>query len=273
MFSKPIATLIGVITGLQLVAVAFALPALPAHVEYIAAVYPKVLVAFANSDRRALGQRTLVLNPVLSQAAHLKAADMAQRDYFAHVSPEGVEPWHWFREVGYRYRAAGENLAVNYYDSQALHRAWMDSPGHRDNILREQFTEIGIGTATGTYNGKPALYVVQMFGAPVEETLNIASPVPAPTMAVSARALMPTALVAASESGTNGRAFLAMALSSPVALVNMLMMLCAVIAAVIAVGARGTLLPKLAFAALCVGGSALFVSVNTALLSASSAIL
>lgn len=134
---------------------------------FLSAVLPSVLVDLANDDREDEGFPALSISPVLEEAAQLKANDMAEKGYFAHTSPEGLAPWYWLDEAGYRYFAAGENLAVNFSDSKNVEEAWMDSPSHRANILSNNFTEIGIATARGEYKGRETVFVVQMFGRPV----------------------------------------------------------------------------------------------------------
>src|SRR3989338_10289262 len=108
------------------------------------------------------------MSPILQKAAQLKAEDMAAKEYFAHDSPEGLKPWHWFEEAGYDFRSAGENLAVYFSDSAEVERAWMNSPSHRANLLSEHFTEIGIALSQGQYQGHDTVYVVQMFASPSE---------------------------------------------------------------------------------------------------------
>ncbi len=132
----------------------------------MAAVITAALVDLTNQDRTQEDLGTLTINPLLVEAAQAKANDMAEKGYFAHTSPEGVEPWHWIKEAGYSFSYAGENLAVNFSDSEDVVAAWMDSPGHRANILSGKFTEIGIATAVGEYNGHKTTFVVQMFGTP-----------------------------------------------------------------------------------------------------------
>lgn len=132
----------------------------------IAAVVSSVLVELANGDRAQQGLTALTVNPVLVEAAQAKANDMAQNGYFAHVSPTGVDPWHWFAQAGYAFDYAGENLAVDFSDSADVNTAWMNSPTHRENILDPHYTEIGIATAEGMYRGKPTIFVVQEFGTP-----------------------------------------------------------------------------------------------------------
>ena len=135
--------------------------------DQFAAVISSALIDLTNADRSANAVPTLLVSPFLQQAAQAKADDMARNGYFAHVSPSGVTPWHWFSLVGYDYSAAGENLAIDFFQSADVERAWMNSPFHRANILNNTFTEIGIATATGTYEGHETTFVVQMFGRPL----------------------------------------------------------------------------------------------------------
>ncbi len=125
-----------------------------------------VLIAFTNSERKDEGLPELVESETLNEAARLKAQDMASKGYFAHYSPDGSSPWVWFAEAGYEYYKAGENLAVNFNDSKAVVNAWMDSPAHKANIIKDGYSEIGIGISEGTYKGKKATFVVQLFAKP-----------------------------------------------------------------------------------------------------------
>ena len=134
--------------------------------DSLAAVISSVLVNLANGDRTQNGLKDLAISPTLQKAAQLKANDMAAKSYFAHTSPDGVTPWHWFKEAGYQFSYAGENLAVRFSDSIDVNNAWMNSPAHRANILNADFSEIGIATAEGEYQGQPAVFVVQEFGRP-----------------------------------------------------------------------------------------------------------
>jgi len=136
------------------------------RVDFFAAILPDVLVDETNLNRKTSNVVALQTNPLLEAAARLKAEDMATRGYFAHTSPDGTTPWNWINDVDYRFVAAGENLAVNFVNSDDVTNAWMDSPGHRKNILNGNFTEIGIATAKGEYKGKETTFVVQFFGRP-----------------------------------------------------------------------------------------------------------
>ncbi len=144
-----------------------------------ASVINAVLVDLTNTDRAAYNLGTLTVNEKLVAAAQAKANDMANKSYFAHTSPEGLDSWHWFKEAGYDFQSAGENLAVDFSDSADVERAWMNSPSHRDNILNGKYTEVGIATAIGIYQGRSTVFVVTMFGTP--RKVAAATPAPKPT--------------------------------------------------------------------------------------------
>jgi hypothetical protein len=150
-----------------------------------AEVLSPVLTNLTNTERSAALVPTLRENSLLDKAATLKAQDMAAKSYFAHTSPEGLTPWYWFDEVGYKYDYAGENLAVDFTDSADVTKAWMNSPTHRANIVKQAYTEVGTGVAKGTYNGHDTIFVVQLYGRPAT-VLNPVVPenvVPKPTVA------------------------------------------------------------------------------------------
>lgn len=134
--------------------------------EIFSSVLPNVLVELTNGDRLQQNLQPLKTNALLEQAALQKAKDMVEKGYFAHQSPDGKTPWYWLEQAGYVYQWAGENLAVNFVDSKDIEDAWMNSEGHRANILNVHFTEIGIAALPGMYKNKPAIFVVQFFGLP-----------------------------------------------------------------------------------------------------------
>jgi len=136
--------------------------------NFFSAILSNVLVDLTNIDRQNNNLSILATNPLLEKAAELKANDMAQKEYFSHTSPDGKTPWEWLDDVGYKFKYAGENLAVNFFDSNDIEKAWMNSAGHKRNILSENFTEIGIATARGIYKGREAIFVVQYFGKPAK---------------------------------------------------------------------------------------------------------
>lgn len=167
----------------------------------VGAVLPAVVVDKTNAERTSLAAQPLTRSPLLDEAAQLKAEDMAKNSYFSHYSPTGVSPWHWFEVVDYQYVHAGENLAVHFTDSAAVVEAWMNSPSHRANIVNGAYTEIGVGTAKGTYQGFDTVFVVQLFGTPAAPlqpaapTLPV-SPALAGADAGETEASLPTAPVA-----------------------------------------------------------------------------
>ncbi len=134
--------------------------------DLTAAVSPAVLQWFVNKERKQASLEELAPNPVLTEAAQRKAEHMAAHGYFAHTSPTGETPWHWLVSSGYEYSYAGENLALNFVDSGAVTKAWMESTTHRANLLRREYTEIGTGVATGTFAGFTVEYVAQFYGRP-----------------------------------------------------------------------------------------------------------
>ncbi len=174
---------VGMLIGFSLVALTFfgitRAPLLVERVPALAAVISSVLIELTNNDRSSSGLATLTINETLTAVAQAKANDMAEKSYFAHTSPEGLTPWHWFKEKGYQFAYAGENLAVDFSESADVERAWMNSPTHRANVLGTQFTEIGIGVAQGSYQGRPTTFVVQVFGTPAPQALAPKAPKPA----------------------------------------------------------------------------------------------
>ncbi len=135
---------------------------------FFAEILNSVLTTETNQNRTDHSLRSLTINSLLQEAAQMKADDMAAKGYFAHVSPDGATPWDWMQKADYKYSYAGENLAVNFVDSSDVMNAWMESPSHRSNILDAHFTELGLGIAQGKYEGKDAIFVVQMFGSPLQ---------------------------------------------------------------------------------------------------------
>lgn len=145
--------------------------------DFLASVLPSALAALTNQDRAAQGVPAVTEDPVLDAAAQAAANDMAAKGYFAHISPDGKDPWYWLDQAGYRYSYAGQNLAVNFTDSSNVETAWMDSPTHRANIVKPEYTQVGFGTANGTYDGQETTFVVEYFAAPAPVKVASAAPV------------------------------------------------------------------------------------------------
>lgn len=137
------------------------------------------IIQLTNQERRNAGLSELAENALLDAAAEKKARDMVGNNYFAHTSPAGVDPWHWFEDVDYQYKYAGENLAMDFTSAVSVNRAWMKSPSHRDNILSDKFTEIGVAVIDGIIDEKETLVAVQLFGTPFSQNKSSAVPVEA----------------------------------------------------------------------------------------------
>lgn len=174
-----------------------------------AAVIANALVAYTNDARTAESLPALTRNETLDAAAALKAQDMISKGYFAHYAPDGTTPWHWLDEAGYRYASAGENLAIDFVDSKDVVDAWMKSPTHRANIVKQKYTEIGMAVAEGQFNNHKTIFVVQFFGMPSSPAAAVVAPVaPTPTQVTANIApapvpVAPAAMARASSTATS----------------------------------------------------------------------
>lgn len=156
---------------------------------YASGISVSSLVEGTNAQRNANGLGSLALNGTLSQAAQAKAADMAAQDYWAHNSPTGATPWTFINATGYAYQTAGENLAYGFTTSSDTITGWMNSPGHRANILNTSFNQVGFAILDiANYRGQgPQTLVVAMYalsaGGSAPAPYSVPSPAPAPTPA------------------------------------------------------------------------------------------
>ena len=122
------------------------------------------VIQYVNAARTKEGLSKLATSEKLTAVATAKVNDMVTNHYFAHTSPAGLNPWHWFETVGYDYKYAGENLAINFIAAEEQQKAWMNSPTHRKNILNVNYQEIGVAVAAGEVNGTMGIIAVQEFG-------------------------------------------------------------------------------------------------------------
>jgi len=110
----------------------------------------------------------LSVNLKLTAAANAKIDDMLKNQYFEHVSPSGRGPAELVKDENYEYILVGENLALGNFSNDAdLVAAWMNSPGHRANILNSRYTEIGVAVRKGIFEGRTTWLAVQEFGRPL----------------------------------------------------------------------------------------------------------
>ena len=114
--------------------------------------YETEVIRLVNEIRRENGLNPLTANWELSRVARYKSQDMADNRYFSHTSPTYGSPFQMIKAFGLSYRTAGENIAMGYSTPQAVVDGWMNSSGHRANILNASYTQIGVGyVAQGHY--------------------------------------------------------------------------------------------------------------------------
>lgn len=165
----------GLLVGLLVINGTAAIQAASAHhdpgrarevLAYATNVSREGLLAATNAARAANGKAALNLNSKLNNSAQAKGNDMINNDYWAHVSPTGTQPWYWFHQAGYSFTKAGENLAYGFDNSQQINDAWMNSSGHRANVLGD-YKDVGFGIASGSnYQGGEYTVVVAHYGKP-----------------------------------------------------------------------------------------------------------
>lgn len=128
-------------------------------------ITPASIVAAMNEQRAQLGLRPLREDPRLDAAAADRMRDMEEIGYWAHESPDGRSPFLWLRPHKYLYRFAGENLAAGFESLELLIGGWMESKGHRENILSPDYEDCGIAIIDGgTVRRAAGKSVVVMFG-------------------------------------------------------------------------------------------------------------
>jgi uncharacterized YkwD family protein/spore coat assembly protein SafA len=122
--------------------------------------YTNEVVKLVNQERARAGLAPLKENWELSRVARYKSEDMIAKNYFSHTSPTYGSPFQMMKDFGISYQAAGENIAAGQRTPQEVVQAWMNSEGHRKNIMSPTFTEIGVGYVKG---GSYGHYWTQMF--------------------------------------------------------------------------------------------------------------
>ena len=106
------------------------------------------VVRLVNVERSKAGLPALQIDQEVSKVARLKSEDMANKNYFNHTSPTYGSPFEMLKKFNITYKTAGENIAKGQKTAEAVVNAWMNSEGHRKNILSSSFTHIGVGYAT-----------------------------------------------------------------------------------------------------------------------------
>jgi len=134
---------------------------------YRKALTANAIVQLTNDARAANGLPALTENNLLNSIAELRAKDMLEKDYFDHVSPTGEQASDLAQSVGYHYEIIAENIgAGDFVNNQKIVNGWMQSPGHRENILSRDVQEIGAAVLKGKMKGSETYVAVQIFGLP-----------------------------------------------------------------------------------------------------------
>ena len=129
------------------------------------------LLSQTNQSRAQAGRAPLNINNKLVKAAYLKAQDMFDKQYWAHNAPNGTQPWKWFGDVGYDYDMAGENLARGFTSTGAVMTAWLNSPEHKANILKNGYQDVGFAIVSGELDGQSTSLVVALYGLSAESAV------------------------------------------------------------------------------------------------------
>lgn len=156
------------------------------------------LFRLTNELRRARGIAPMARLVPLDISAEAKANDMAKQEYFSHLGPKKRNLAYFLAGAGYRYRMAGENLAVGFPDASAVVAAWSKSPTHYANLVDTDFTEFGVGLVSGMYQGQAAVYIAEHFGDPLRSATPDAVAWPAAGKPASAARAKPSRLAARS---------------------------------------------------------------------------
>ena len=119
------------------------------QLESTVSSYESEVIRLVNEIRQQNGLRPLAANWELSRVARYKSQDMRDNGYFSHNSPTYGTPFQMLSAFGLSYRTAGENIAKGYASPQAVVNGWMNSSGHRANILNASYTQIGVGYVSG----------------------------------------------------------------------------------------------------------------------------
>ncbi|HOD01166.1 MAG TPA: CAP domain-containing protein [bacterium] len=143
----------------------------PGVLGYASNITISDLLKYTNQKRKENGVPPLKLNAELSAAAEKKAQDMFKDGYWAHVAPDGTEPWDFILDEGYDYIYAGENLAKNFSNSKEVVEAWFKSPSHKSNLIGANYDEVGFAVVNGVMDGYETTLVVQMFGRPRQPSM------------------------------------------------------------------------------------------------------
>jgi hypothetical protein len=148
--------------GILIISGCFLLP----KIALQATVDPQSIIDLTNKQRQGLGLEQLKLNDLLTKAANEKAKALFKSQTFAHNL--GSKKFSaWIKDAGYDYLFVGENLAINFDNSEDIMQAWLNSPLHKKNLLNPVYQDIGVATLSGVFEENESTLVVQIFGTPL----------------------------------------------------------------------------------------------------------
>ncbi len=135
-------------------------PAPPVNPGNVGSEFQRRVVELVNIERQKVGNDPLMEDGLLDKGAGMKATDMGDKGYFSHKSPTYGNAFKQMNTLGVRWQRAGENIAEGYKTPEAVMKGWMNSPGHRANILSIKFGKMGVGYDT---TGRSGPHWVQWF--------------------------------------------------------------------------------------------------------------
>lgn len=155
------------------------------------------IFTLSNNQRNANGLGSYTFNSLLASSAQAKAEHMKNNNYFEHTAPDGTTGWTFINASGYSYASAGENLAATNETSEAVVTGWMNSPGHRANLLNTTFSEVGYGVVyVGNWQEFSDVYfIVALYGQPTAASPTPPAPAPSPSPTPPAPETVPETVI------------------------------------------------------------------------------
>ncbi|MDA3840688.1 MAG: CAP domain-containing protein [Patescibacteria group bacterium] len=141
-------------------------------IAYLSSISPEKIIELSNQERIINNLEPLNANQYLGQAAYNKAQDIFKNQRFEHNFDDRRFS-AWVRDVEYRYKYVGENLAIDFVTSEGVMDAWQKSPTHYKNIVNDKFSEIGVAVVEDNFKNEKSILVVQIFGTPLNNQLSL----------------------------------------------------------------------------------------------------
>lgn len=142
------------------------------NLAHLSTINPEKIIELSNQERLNNNLNPLTANQYLGQAAYNKALDIIKEQKFEHNFNDKRFS-SWVKEVNYKYKYVGENLAIDFVSSEGVVNAWIQSPTHYKNLINDKFTEIGVAVIEDLFNKQSSIVVVQIFGTPLESKTSL----------------------------------------------------------------------------------------------------